>query len=247
MEWTRDEAVAAMVEYWTKWVRGEGDPALAHRPTRDWSASWLARVANRAEEFERALRPEVENAYDCRVGSWGAQHSTLYNDYHPEYGLGWACRVVWPSEPAEYDLWLFPRKTRTWFTPEGVPMVDESWRGPGRELPKKEGPQFKHDCEACIFLGRWTEPEKDGVLRVEYDLYVCPRDWMARDGQHTCCVARYSSDGPRYASMTLSNELWDESLAAIGGPRKSMYHCYIPALCKAWERWCGYQVKKETG
>lgn len=91
-------------------------------------------------------------------------------------------------------------------------------------------PRFKHDCDACIFLGQWTN------RAVVYDLYVCPKEMSVQEGS-TCCLARFGHDGPDYASMTLSNKLWDESLAAIGGPRKSMRHCFVPELCEAWRRW----------
>ena len=95
-------------------------------------------------------------------------------------------------------------------------------------------PTYQHDCEACIFMGTWTGPDQAlGQENALFDLYVCPRETTLG----TCCIARFGNDGPEYASMSLTAELWDASLAAIHGARQSMYHCYIPALCEVWRRW----------
>lgn len=48
-------------------------------------------------------------------------------------------------------------------------------------------PLYEHDCENCQFLGSFN-----GV-----DLYYCPR--QAIDGSPTV-IARFSSEGPDYAS-----------------------------------------------
>ena len=88
------------------------------------------------------------------------------------------------------------------------------------------GSTHSHDCSRCVFLGYW----RSGTAL--FDLYKC----VERLDGHTSLVARYGSDGPQYCSMTMRNELWDESLDAIHGPRKSMNHCYIPSLCEAWRR-----------
>lgn len=45
-------------------------------------------------------------------------------------------------------------------------------------------PRYTHDCEACVFFGRWGS----------YDLYRCPQ------GGIPTVVARFSSDGPDYMS-----------------------------------------------
>ena len=45
--------------------------------------------------------------------------------------------------------------------------------------------RYKHDCDRCIYLGRWDE----------YDLYFCADDLLG-----PTVVARYSSHGPDYAS-----------------------------------------------
>lgn len=44
-------------------------------------------------------------------------------------------------------------------------------------------PQFEHDCETCVFLGRFNE----------CDLYIHPET-------HITVIARWDSDGPKYAS-----------------------------------------------
>ena len=103
-------------------------------------------------------------------------------------------------------------------------------------------PLYTHDCTDCIFLGTWEKPAFASTARskaplIAYDLYVCPREGLSRDGTHTNCLARYGDDGPDYASMTIDNETWAASLLAIKGPRQSGYHCYIPELCEAWHRW----------
>jgi hypothetical protein len=95
----------------------------------------------------------------------------------------------------------------------------------------EQKPRYEHDCEECIFLGHYTHLH-------DFDLYVCPRESLG-----VCCIARWSSEGPHYSSMSLQPAVWDESRAAIGGPRQSMYHCYIPELCEAWARWKMRQEK----
>jgi len=46
----------------------------------------------------------------------------------------------------------------------------------------KDTPQYKHDCDRCIFLGR------EG----EYDLYFCKDE--------PTIICRYGNDGPEYGS-----------------------------------------------
>lgn len=48
----------------------------------------------------------------------------------------------------------------------------------------KQGPRYKHDCDACVFLCRWEE----------FDLYFCPPPT-------TTVLARYGDDGHQYASL----------------------------------------------
>ena len=94
-------------------------------------------------------------------------------------------------------------------------------------------PRYQHDCEECVFLGQYAHHHV-------FDLYVCPRD----NGLGICCIARWDSNGASYSSMSLLPEVWDASLAAIKGPRQSMYHCAIPELCEAWARW---KCRQESG
>ena len=53
---------------------------------------------------------------------------------------------------------------------------------------EEEKPRYLHDCDKCIFLGRYT----DGTSQQECDLYVCLRN--------PTVVARYSGYGPSYMS-----------------------------------------------
>lgn len=46
-----------------------------------------------------------------------------------------------------------------------------------------EGPVFEHDCDECVFLGHYEK----------HDLYYCGKDIET-------VIARWSSDGPDYAS-----------------------------------------------
>lgn len=47
------------------------------------------------------------------------------------------------------------------------------------------GPTFKHDCDACIYLGHFED----------HDLYYC-----GADGGMPTVIARWSGSGPEYAS-----------------------------------------------
>lgn len=51
-------------------------------------------------------------------------------------------------------------------------------------------PQFKHDCNDCKFLGRYTTPSG-----VACDLYFCPQG-----GRIPTVIARYSDEGSDYNS-----------------------------------------------
>lgn len=60
-------------------------------------------------------------------------------------------------------------------------------------------PRYDHDCEQCVFLGRFDHdgPLSDGnTERMECDLYACPGSIMGGS-----LIARHSSDGPEYSSM----------------------------------------------
>jgi len=58
---------------------------------------------------------------------------------------------------------------------------------------KLEEPQFEHDCESCIFLGRydWNKFAKNK----SYDLYI----HLNKDGLNSF-IAREGSNGPDYIS-----------------------------------------------
>lgn len=64
-------------------------------------------------------------------------------------------------------------------TPENLSLVAEAGTVP----------RFKHDCECCHFLGRYAAANNR-----EADLYV------HASGRMPTVIARYSSDGPDYAS-----------------------------------------------
>lgn len=110
-----------------------------------------------------------------------------------------------------------------------------------------EIPKFEHDCDACVFLG------SGNVQDHTYDFYACPREWSVTSsgppGSHMCCIARFGSKGPEYASMTHSVEAWAEALAAFDarGPRPSMYHPWMPALLECWRRYRVHNPVKEKG
>ena len=95
-------------------------------------------------------------------------------------------------------------------------------------------PLYTHDCNACVFLGTWRK-NPDCDTQQDFDLYVCE---TFTNLPSTNCVARFGSDGPDYASMTLENSVWDESLAAhdAGKERPSMYLCWMPELLECWRR-----------
>jgi len=63
-------------------------------------------------------------------------------------------------------------------------------------------PQYQHDCERCVFLGRATAPEQDTLPLA--DLWLCPSD----SGAHTL-IRRYSSEGSEYASSPIKGSLQD--------------------------------------
>jgi hypothetical protein len=54
---------------------------------------------------------------------------------------------------------------------------------------KVEKPKFTHDCDHCVFLGRYFSK----TWEEEVDLYVCPSDTPT-------IIARYGDDGPNYGS-----------------------------------------------
>jgi|10_taG_2_1085330.scaffolds.fasta_scaffold37611_4 hypothetical protein len=53
------------------------------------------------------------------------------------------------------------------------------------------GPYYDHDCEKCVYLGSIIDGDQKIV-----DLYFCPKGSI----RTMSIIARYSSDGPDYAS-----------------------------------------------
>lgn len=60
------------------------------------------------------------------------------------------------------------------------------------------GPQFTHDCTACVFLGRYSRPPGQLLftLKNEFDLYFCKASNRCLD----TVVARFGNEGSEYAS-----------------------------------------------
>lgn len=67
-------------------------------------------------------------------------------------------------------------------------------------------PYYEHDCDACVFLGKFTfdapHLEDDGVharsytKRMTVDLYCCPSEVLGPS-----IIARYQSEDSAYSSM----------------------------------------------
>jgi len=62
--------------------------------------------------------------------------------------------------------------------------------------PSWKDQMFTHDCDNCLFLGHWEDPEVTPSYG-HYDLYACPE----HDGSQATLIARYSSQGEDYVSM----------------------------------------------
>lgn len=81
-----------------------------------------------------------------------------------------------------------------------------------------EQPQFVHDCDRCIFLGRWRGRAYGYLPETEYDLYVCvnrghrPLDsWLARYGNHG---SEYlSSHPPEAFAQPYTQQPWEQEVA----------------------------------
>lgn len=59
-------------------------------------------------------------------------------------------------------------------------------------------PNFKHDCEKCVFLGEhsnYIDSNGKIISKQICDLYVCPQD-----GRGPTVVVRFSDDGADYKS-----------------------------------------------
>lgn len=55
-------------------------------------------------------------------------------------------------------------------------------------------PQFKHDCDLCVFLGRF-EDDRPEALYWDYDLY-----WCNQGDRNPTVIARHSDQGQDYYS-----------------------------------------------
>lgn len=75
---------------------------------------------------------------------------------------------------------------------ERVDLIDIKYSGETTIIR----PQFKHDCERCVFLGRvyssTSEHEKE---MSDFDLYYCDGGSL-----YETVIARFGSDGPDYMS-----------------------------------------------
>jgi hypothetical protein len=87
-------------------------------------------------------------------------------------------------------------------------------------------PQYQHDCDRCVFLGRATAPEQDMLPLA--DLWLCPCD----SGAHTL-IRRYSSEGSDYASGPIKGSLQD----ARTWQRDASYRRAEKDENPIWKRW----------
>lgn len=78
-------------------------------------------------------------------------------------------------------------------------------------------PQFRHNCEPCVFLGRYRVHGND------YDLYYCGPPTRAR----ATVIARYGNDPESYSSGLDVARIWAEK-----GPRHALAVAYTRA--KRW-------------
>lgn len=75
-------------------------------------------------------------------------------------------------------------------------------------------PRYTHDCDSCKFLGEHRE----------YDLYYC-----ARCDEGTV-IARYSSDGPGYASIPVALLTEEVQASYNKGPHYAAGQALVRAL-----------------
>lgn len=67
---------------------------------------------------------------------------------------------------------------------------------------KFQGPRFKHDCEACLFISRFDGRMHDDYADAEqqlFDLYFCPGRIEAKLLLGSV-ILRYGDEGSQYAS-----------------------------------------------
>lgn len=67
----------------------------------------------------------------------------------------------------------------------------------------EESPSWQHDCDRCVFLGKYDRHEGDG-FDGDYDLYFCSDSY----GFHTV-LARYGSEGSEYRSFSVDRNTAD--------------------------------------
>lgn len=93
-------------------------------------------------------------------------------------------------------------------------------------------PYYKHDCNACVYLGSMTHMGlmADGTREpFPVDLYVCPTDSMA-----PTYVVRVSSREEDYTSMPqMIVEAIEPKTIDVGGENESTLS---PAVVEAWRR-----------
>jgi hypothetical protein len=90
------------------------------------------------------------------------------------------------------------------------------------EAASDNAPQFTHDSECCVFLGRWYGPETSNerfTKKLNYDLYWC-RQGTEVSREFPVVIARYGSDGHEYNC----------------GAFTSGHNLFIPALIEADKR-----------
>ena len=58
--------------------------------------------------------------------------------------------------------------------------------------------RYEHDCDNCVFLGRWKE----------FDLYYCPD----AEGNNDNFIARYGTDGSYLSGYSIAMEQYKSAL-----------------------------------
>lgn len=87
-----------------------------------------------------------------------------------------------------------------------------------KKIPNAGKPKFNHDCDRCIFLGRFCEEGYDD------DLYFC-----AQGGSLPTLIARHSSDGPDYTSgWNFGQMAAEKKLVRYWGEEKSRIYINPP-------------------
>jgi hypothetical protein len=66
-------------------------------------------------------------------------------------------------------------------------------------------PKFVHDCTACSFLGHVVLADTPTNGPDAFDVYRCPA--ISGHAQYDTLIARYSSEGARYASASIETAI----------------------------------------